>query len=322
MCASLRGRGSVIILLGLFILELVQAFPWIGLGKDCVCKEGTRTLNAFMENRQESDTATTTVESSFSSENTLINKQLLCVRHGISEANEMMSRPGNQWGEPTFRDDPSLLDARLSETGKIRTQQDLPRQLRQQENLKSFIQEQGVEMVLISPLTRCLQTYMYGVEPVLKECIPDFEAKVPVLAIPLLRERVYTASDTGRPSSILKEEFPSVNFDACEQHHDRWWYGGNLDDSTSLPEWRPFGQGQWYAVPGEPEDVFDQRIRDLDEWLSQRKEKRILIVSHWGVFRHLTNGTEWNNAEAKLLLWTYCSKHKTRTVSHHGNDSA
>ena len=231
----------------------------------------------------------------------------------------MMSRPGNQWGEATFRDDPTLIDARLSKAGKERTRKELPHQLRHQANLQSFIKEQRVELVLISPLTRCLQTYVFGVEPVLKECIPGFESKIPVLAIPLLRERVYTASDTGRPTSILQKEFPSVDFEACAEQHDKWWYQGPADGGE-YREWRPHEGGQWYAVPGEPEEVFDHRIKDLDEWLSQRPEKNILIVCHWGVLSHLTSGTGWENAEAKLLQWTYCSKSKTRTISHHGSE--
>jgi broad specificity phosphatase PhoE len=134
------------------------------------------------------------------------------------------------------------------------------------------------------------------------------------MAVPLLRERVYTASDTGRPWSILEQEFPSIDFDECKRQHDNnrdcWWY--THDDDNSYQEWRPHGEGQWYAVPGEPEAVFDARIQQLDEWLAQRKETKILIVSHWGVFRHMTKGTEWKNAEAKLLEWEYCHVQKKR----------
>jgi len=149
----------------------------------------------------------------------------------------------------------------------------------------------------------------------LMEHIDNFQERVPVLAIPLLRERVYTASDTGRPSSILEKEFPSVNFEECKRQHDHWWYNHQGNESD-YEEWRPYGDGQWYAVPGEPEVIFDARIKELDEWLSQRKETNILMVTHWGVLRHLTSGTDWQNAEAKLLEWNYCSHSKIRTVFH------
>jgi broad specificity phosphatase PhoE len=244
-----------------------------------------------------------------------------------------MSQPGNEWGDTTFKDDPRLVDARLSETGITRTKQDLRDQLLHQQDLQSMLHDgKGIELILISPLTRCLETYTYGVEPVLKECFDDdnFYDRIPVLATPLLRERVYTASDTGRPSSILEKEFPNINFEECkkkrQQYEDeqegeekesddhKWWYHGN-SDGRQEEEWRPYGEGQWYAVPGEPECVFDERIKLLDEWLSRRKETNILMVTHWGVLRHLTSGTEWKNAEAKLLEWEYCSKSKSRRVS-------
>jgi broad specificity phosphatase PhoE len=137
-------------------------------------------------------------------------------------------------------------------------------------------------------------------------------------------ERVYTSSDTGRPFEVLVKEFPLVDFDECctsytwkednnadDNDHSSssfslcqpWWYSTpHLEESE---EWRPHGQGQYYAVPGEPEAVFDERMRRLDDWLRHRKEEKIVLVAHWGIFRHLTNGIEWNNSEAKCLEWTY-----------------
>ncbi len=270
-------------------------------------------------------------------------RDLLCVRHGISLANEFI---GNRWGSPSFRDDPDLLDAPLSKNGIELTKTELPVQLLQQEKVKTYLMgnknetrnknKGGVELVVISPLTRCLQTYVYGVEPVLRELFNDqngsilddnhgedgngshsWKLPIPVLAHPLLRERVYTASDTGRPVSVLEEEFPSIDFSECHNSHkkkqvddgdhgakDIWWYTG-LDNNGTLEEgyeeWRPHGQGQWYAVPGEPEAVFEKRMEELKVWLFQRKETNILLVTHWGVLRYLSDGIKWKNSEAKIM---------------------
>jgi hypothetical protein len=142
-------------------------------------------------------------------------------------------------------------------------------------------------------------------------------------------ERVYTSSDTGRPVEVLAKEFPSVDFDGCCTRHALGEDNNNIDDenSSSFPsslqpwwystphpptaeeseEWRPHGQGQYYAVPGEPEVVFDERMRRLDDWLRQRNEEKIVLVAHWGIFRHWTNGLEWDNSEAKCVEWTYNS---------------
>mmetsp|Transcript_45633 Transcript_45633/g.111139 ORF Transcript_45633/g.111139 Transcript_45633/m.111139 type:complete len:997 (+) Transcript_45633:180-3170(+) len=265
-----------------------------------------------------------------------LSKSLLCIRHGISVANEFMARPGNQWGDATFRDDPTLIDAPLSQSGRQMTEELLHHQLRTQTDIQEFLS--NVELIIISPLTRCLQTYQVGVEPVLAELgvlsrlNADTGEKIsvspPVIAVPLIRERVYTASDTGRDISTLHQEFPRVNFDECVQPDDgettstaeksvqqqAWWYNPTTTDKSNYVEWRPYGQGQWYAVPGEPEDVFENRMVQFDEWLSDRPEKNILIVAHWGVLRHMSGGTEWKNAEAKLVQWEYCSQSKRRTT--------
>ena len=284
-------------------------------------------------------------------------KELLCVRHGISLANEFI---GNRWGSPSFHDDPNLIDAPLSETGIQNARTKLAEQLLHQDDLRSFLvgnankttnwsdissyaYDGGVELVLISPLTRCLQTYAYGVEPALSELLTKKDSEgsddfndggaigtndnrlsrsklpIPVLALPLLRERVYTISDTGRSTSVLEKEFPSIDFFECHKSRnerqgsngggddDIWWYTGEIRGNGSettddeYKEWRPHGQGQWYAVPGEPKVVFERRIEELKEWLFQRKETKIMIVAHWELLRSLSGGTKWKNSEAKII---------------------
>ena len=174
-----------------------------------------------------------------------------------------------------------------------------------------------VELVIVSPLTRCLETFHYGVEPIL---LDRFEKRgrdakdLPILAVPLLRERVYTTSDTGRPASLLAQNFPAVDFSECPPSDDHpWWYVG---DDSSWEEWRPVGENQWYGVRGEPEAVFQKRMKELDEWIGQRPEKTILMVAHWGVLRHLTEGTQFLNAEAKILEHSFCPIKRTSIVAH------
>jgi hypothetical protein len=371
--------------------------------------------NIIVEETSTSRNHTVTIGDNNGRETKRKTKDLLCIRHGVSLANEFMSLPDNKWGSPSFRDDPKLIDAPLSENGVQITKTEVPRQLLHQDDLRSFLvgttitkdsnvistandggeghgntesEYSGVELVLISPLTRCLQTYMYGVEPVLWELLVEQDRDVinhyysgddddhdnnnnnnnnnnrnnsndnnrnnsndnnnnnnnnhdnplsrsnlpiPVLALPLLRERVYLASDTGRPISVLEKEFPSIDFSECHKSHndeddDRWWYTGTKTSQTAGPlgdsiiwesdsksntehhiieegyeEWRPHGEGQWYAVPGEPNAVFDRRMEELKEWLSRRKETKILLVAHWGVLRYLGDGVEWKNSEAKII---------------------
>jgi len=252
-------------------------------------------------------------------------KRLLCVRHGISVANEWMSRPGNQWGDANFRDE-GKPDSPLSETGRRNAEAFLKRQFQQQQpRLLEVLDE--VELVLISPLTRCLETFQYGVEPILIDRLQktqgNHQKKVPILALPLLRERVYTTSDTGRAASVLARDFPTVDFSECPAEGP-WWYTGSGDNDNDSrndnhlqnEEWRPHDKNQWYGVPGEPPDVFAARMALLDEWIASRPETTILMVTHWGVLQHLTNGTQFVNAEAKLLEHSFCPVKRKSVVSH------
>ena len=264
-------------------------------------------------------TITTTEETTTTQTKEVYTKRLLCIRHAQSISNEYMSRPGNQWGEPTFQDDDTLLDSPLSTKGRQQVRSCLPKQL--QKEFADFLPH--VQLVIVSPLTRCLQTFVWGVyetlllqqhhqEPVESSSEEDSKASVlpPILALPLLTERVYTISDTGRPIDMLQSEFPMVNFSYC---HDHWWYSKSY---PTTEEWRPHGQGQWYAVPGEPKGHFEQRMIQLDQWIQSRPEQNILMVAHWAVLRHLTKGTEWNNAEGKLLEWRFDPITGQTTVTH------
>jgi hypothetical protein len=111
-----------------------------------------------------------------------IKKTLLCIRHGTSKANECMSEPGNEWGDSTFYDDIALIDSPLSERGIHQVQTALPRQFHDNPKLLNLLQE--AQLVVISPLTRCLQTYLYGVEPVLRQ--QKRKNSIPILAQSLL----------------------------------------------------------------------------------------------------------------------------------------
>jgi broad specificity phosphatase PhoE len=291
----------------------------------------TQTNNSMRIINEDGEDDITTSNTNNKSSRQSKKKVLLCIRHGVSVANELMDRPGNQWGDSTFRDDPTLIDAPLSTSGHRSTAQHLHHQLQTQDNIREFLLK--LDLVVISPLTRCLQTYQVGVEPILSDL--GLKDDVPVLALPLLRERVYTASDTGRDVHILQEEFPTVSFDEClkisnnadaaddndnddtSKTRQPWWYTGSDGDDNGVDtyiEWRPYGQGQWYAVRGEPQKVFDERMIQLDEWLWNRPEKNILMVAHWGVLRHMSGGTEWKNAEAKLLEWDFCPVRKQRSI--------
>lgn len=225
-------------------------------------------------------------------------QKLILIRHARSEGNEFMARPGNEWGDPTFCDDATLLDAKLTETGLKQVEEELlPHFLSSPELL------QDVELILVSPLTRTQQTFQYGVLPALKQQREESNDNMPpILAQPLSTERVYTASDTGRDKNELEKEFSWIDWSLLDDTNRIWWYFyKEEDDAHNYQEWRPHGQGQWYAVPGEPQQVFERRMKALEDWIADRDERTILLVVHWAVIGYLTGGYNSANCEVKVL---------------------
>jgi broad specificity phosphatase PhoE len=238
-------------------------------------------------------------------------KRLICIRHARSEGNEFLSKPGNRWGDATFCDDATLIDAKLTPAGLEQVKHELLPFWTQEETEHSQLLQQ-VDLILVSPLTRTLETFYHGVEPALQKLLrsssninmPPDNKMPPVMAHPLCTERVYTASDTGRSVEELEKEFPLVDWSLVRDYNGgkQWWYTHKTQvDADTYQEWRPHGQGQWYAVPGEPETVFTNRMKALDEWLDQRSETTILIVAHWGVLRYITAGFGTKNCEVKVI---------------------
>ncbi|WIA29844.1 hypothetical protein OEZ86_012314 [Tetradesmus obliquus] len=182
------------------------------------------------------------------------------MRHGVTEMNVYLST--NRYGSKGFRD-PLLYDTRLTEKGKLGAMSAAARirKLRPQP-----------ELLVVSPLTRALQTasLAFGEQP-----------GCPVLVELLWRERLYLSSDVGRPGQQLAQEFPHFEFDHLP---DVWWHTETPHDSLAIHE--------------EPEDVFNQRMQQLQAWLAARPERCIAVVSHWACLQALT-GDHFNNCELR-----------------------
>ena len=274
------------------------------------------------------------------------------IRHGRSMSNEWMTGD-NEWGTPTFNDRNNIRDSPLSEHG-IRQAQLLCQQLFLEISALTMKNDSNnknpkcsdhwlchVDMILVSPLTRCLQTYQYAIEPLLP-MVASFKSFPRPYVNPLLSERLYSRSEMGRSVLELQTEFPQMDwsfFDISEdktisQSNNIWWYdptvptpfNTNVDDNNCKTvsdshtttseeltnEWRPYGDGQFYTCPGEPELIFQRRMEALRLWIYQKilaeiqqpdkaKEKpitmNVLTIGHWGVYRYFTNGMEMENCQ-------------------------
>lgn len=165
---------------------------------------------------------------------------------------------------PSFVD-PLLFDTMLTQEGR-----------RQATALQSRVARLSPEpqLLLCSPLSRALETAELAFARL---------PALPRLVVRSARERIFHASDCGRPPAVLKQCFPSWGgFDelpAC------WWH-----DSGEAPE--------SYAL--EAEENLERRVAALLAFVAERPEQSIAVVSHWGVLRALT-GVEFDNCELRSV---------------------
>lgn len=244
-------------------------------------------------------------------------KRIVLIRHGCTYMNEYLSQEGCRWGDAGFTDhfeEPDRTemyqDSRLSPLGVWQAGE-----LRGRLRDDPIVNE--IDLVVCSPLTRALKTMDIALYPFIG--IGD-RASPPVLALPEASERVYLISDIGRPSTVLKQEFPYVDFDMCHsrvglgdessspsshsvkgaEDEEAWWWQQPSSSQSSYAEWRPSDAGQHYACPGEPQVDFERRMKGLYSFLHSREEQTIALVCHWGVVDWLI-GEDFDNCEMRVV---------------------
>jgi broad specificity phosphatase PhoE len=214
-----------------------------------------------------------------------LQKKVVFLRHGCTFMNEYLGR--SSFGSPYFTD---VFEA--NELPKYRDSPLSPLGIKQAEKLArsqpSFLRD--TDLIVTSPLTRALQTLRIGLGPHLND-------DMPIVALPEASERLYLISDVGRPVFELNQ---SERVDFGTVPHDEWWYKPH--HKKSYVEWRPSGQGQRYAVPGEPQHAFDERMTRLWEWIDKRPEQKIALVSHWGVIDWFCD-FDFDNCQWRELEW-------------------
>ena len=162
-------------------------------------------------------------------------KNIYFIRHGLAQHNTQFKLHG----KGTFYN-PLYYDTKLIEEGH-----------RQATNLgKTWNEIRNIELVLTSPLMRCLQTtdnIFKGID-------------VPIVAIDIIKEFPQGLQTCNRRSDIdsLKPMFPKIDFSFIEHNEDILW---NPQREETL-------------------DELNLRIDALNHFLNGRDEKNIAIVSH------------------------------------------
>lgn len=161
-------------------------------------------------------------------------KYLYLIRHGHSLHNELFHKIGVE----AFRI-PQTIDAPLTSEGHLQSA----------ELGQSWHRKPEIDLVLVSPLTRTLETAMniFG------------DTDIPMISHEFLREYPIGQDTCNKRSSLtsLKNKFPKIEFH-LESDHDTLW----------SQECR------------ENIDELEQRINTMVNYLQGRQEKNIAIVGH------------------------------------------
>ncbi len=182
-------------------------------------------------------------------------KTILCIRHGESTFNRA-------WR--TTPVDPLHFDAPLSEDGHEQVRQARP-----------AVAALPVEIVIVSPLTRALQTAV--------GLFDGHPHAPPMLVAHLARERVENSCDVGRPPAQLAAEFPMLDVAHLD---DVWWHAEGEPDER--------------GICVEPLEAVDARVARFRAFLLERPERVIAVVAHGTFFYHLT-GRHLANCEVATI---------------------
>ncbi|CAF3783422.1 unnamed protein product [Rotaria sp. Silwood1] len=131
------------------------------------------------------------------------------------------------------------------------------------ENLKKI---PSIDLVVCSPLTRALQTYLL---------VFNNQHHPPLIIHPDIQEVCTEPCDTGRSINQLMIKFP------------------NLCDQLNKME-KTFGDSEWLDKTN-PESSYSpkqikQRAKRFLQWLNNRPEKHIFIISHNLMLKELIQG--------------------------------
>jgi len=168
-----------------------------------------------------------------------MSKLLYLIRHGHALHNELFQNIGVQ----AFRL-PEVIDSPLTDTG-IKQAQDLG---------GDWLNKTDIELVLVSPLSRCLET-----------AINVFDHTTPIICQEFLRE-FPIGEDTCNMRSdtnFLRDKYPVIDFKDINLLTDSLW-----------------------TEEREPIEGLDKRVQQMIEYIKRRPEKKIAIVSHASFIGH------------------------------------
>lgn len=148
----------------------------------------------------------------------------------------------------------------------------------------------GVQLVVTSPLTRCLETATHAFPP---------GCGVPIVALECVRECVNYNCDARRPVSELRQQFPHVDFSQIVDDEDPVWAALESRFGPQEAHRRPRESGLSGLVAA--------RAQQFVRWLQQRPERELCVFSHSAFLNTVTTLAQPRDAQGRRK-----HKHKTQ----------
>ncbi|KAI1409755.1 phosphoglycerate mutase-like protein [Hypoxylon sp. FL1857] len=124
--------------------------------------------------------------------------------------------------------------------------------------------------IVVSPLRRTLQTVKYGLQWLRDRGVPT-EVRAE------WQETTDNPCDVGDEPSKVKDEWPDLDFSTLDPVYPQ---------KTGLYE--------------NSEEAFQRRASFAKNWLSQRPEKCIIVVTHSGFLKRVVKGPKFRNLEYRV----------------------
>ncbi|CAI6325460.1 unnamed protein product [Periconia digitata] len=162
------------------------------------------------------------------------------------------------------------------------------------------------DLVLASPLRRTVQTASYSFGPTLAR------DEVPFVLVPELQEVANSGADTGTDAEILDKTYEEMF-----KGEDLGFDLQKIDRSRVKEGWNS-KTGYWEYT----HEALANRARDFRNWVFQRPEKHILVVTHGAIAHFLTEDadvpdpmieTSYKNCEVRDFVF---AEDSTPTTAH------
>lgn len=158
-----------------------------------------------------------------------------------------------------------------------------PRGVEQCSQLAKHTKTLDVDAVMVSPMTRCLETarlsfpHLYESSSISSSS--DSNNDVPFIAHEEWRETVNFLCDSRRPKQILQQSYPRVDFGRVSHDHDPIW-----SHYETI-----FGEYDAHTTKRESDDPTSLYNRAHSAWevLLRRPEKELALVGHSAFFMHM-----------------------------------